>query len=113
MAAWFVELNSKLQGLLADPEDIDLALNTSGFTSNSTWAQRVGRQVTVYPQVVGTPVKGRMIASGLPAPPRQIIVRDATFGQAALNTAGQLIISSAGSTSSTYFFMPFTYWAAE
>lgn len=107
------ELNSKLQGLLADPEDIDLALNTSGFTSNSTWAQRVGRQVTVYPQVVGTPVKGRMIASGLPAPPRQIIVRDATFGQAALNTAGQLIISSAGSTSSTYFCMPFTYWAAE
>lgn len=107
------ELNDKLQGLLADPEDIDLTLNTSGFTSNNTWAQRVGRQVTVYPQVVGTPVKGRTIASGLPAPPKTINIRDATFGQISLNTDGQLIIISAGSTSSTYLYMPFTYWAAE
>lgn len=107
------ELNDKLQGLLADPEDIDLTLNTSGFTSNNTWAQRVGRQVTVYPQVVGTPVKGRTIASGLPAPPKTINIRDATFGQVSLNTDGQLIIASAGSTSSTYLYFPFIYWAAE
>ena len=107
------KLNDKLQGLLADPEDIDLTLNTSGFTSNNTWAQRVGRQVTVYPQVVGTPVKGRTIASGLPAPPKTINIRDATFGQVSLNTDGQLIIASAGSTSSTYLYFPFIYWAAE
>ena len=98
---------------MADPEDIDLTLNTSGFTSNNTWAQRVGRQVTVYPQVVGTPVKGRTIAIGLPAPLKTINIRDATFGQVSLNMDGQLIIASAGSTSSTYLYFPFTYWAAE
>lgn len=103
-------LNSKLQGLLADPEDIDLTLNTSSFMSNNTWAQRVGKQVTVYPQVVGVPVKGRTIATGLPAPTKQIIARDATFGQIALSTSGILSIISAGTTSSTYLYLPFSYW---
>ena len=104
------ELNEKLQDLLEDPEDIELDLNTSGFTSNSTWAQRVGKQVTVYPQVVGVPVKGRTIATGLPAPTKQIIARDATFGQIALSTSGILSIASAGTTSPTYLFLPFSYW---
>lgn len=112
--AWYVnrffKLNSKLQDLLADPEDIELDLNTSGFTSNNTWAQRVGKQVTVYPQVVGVPVKGRTIATGLPAPTKQVIVRDATFGQIALSTKGILSIASAGTTSSTYLYLPFSYW---
>ena len=103
-------LTGKLQDLLADPEDIDLDLNTSQFTTNSTWAQRVGKQVTVYPQVVGVPVKGRTIATGLPAPTKQIIARDATFGQIALSTSGILSIASAGTTSSTYLFLPFSYW---
>ena len=107
------ELNDKLQGLLADPEDIDLTLNTSGFTSNNTWAQRVGRQVTVYPEIVGTPVKGRTIASGLPAPQKQIIARDATFGIVEISTAGVMSISSAATTSLTYFAIPVSYWAAE
>ena len=104
------ELIGKLQDLLEDPEDIELDLNTSGFTGNSTWAQRVGKQVTVYPQVVGVPVKGQTIATGLPAPTKQIIARDATFGQIALSTSGILSIASAGTTSSTYLFLPFSYW---
>lgn len=107
------ELNSKLQGLLADPEDIELDLNTSGFTSNSTWAQRVGRQVTVYPQVSGVPVKGRTIATGLPAPSKIINVRDPNFGIVEVYLDGTLLISSAAVTSASYFLMPFTYWAEE
>ncbi len=106
-------LNSKLQGLLADPEDIELDLNTSGFTSNSTWAQRAGREVKVYPYVVGVPVQGRTIATGLPKPQKQIVLRDSSFGIVVISTAGIMSISSAGTTSSSYFGIPVSYWAAE
>jgi hypothetical protein len=99
--------------LEADPEDIPLTLNTSGFATNNTWAQRIGREVKVYPYVIGTPVQGRTIASGLPAPPRTIALRDSTFGIVQINTQGQMILSSAGTTSATYFAIPFSYWAAE
>lgn len=107
------ELNDKLQGLLSDPENIDLDLNTSQFTSNTTWAQRAGREVKVYPYVVGTPINGRTICTGLPKPPKQIILRDASFGVVQLATSGIMSVLSAGSSSSTYFAMPFSYWAAE
>ncbi len=107
------ELNSELQGLLADPEDIELDLNTSGFTSNSTWAQRAGREVKVYPYVVGVPVQGRTIATGLPKPQKQIVLRDSSFGIVVISTAGIMSISSAGTTSSSYFGIPVSYWAAE
>lgn len=107
------KLNDKLQGLLADPEDIELDLNTSGFTSNSTWAQRAGREVKVYPYVVGVPVQGRTIATGLPKPQKQIVLRDSSFGIVVISTAGIMSISSAGTTSSSYFGIPVSYWAAE
>lgn len=107
------ELNSKLQGLLEDPEDIDIDLNTSQFTQNATYAQRVGRDVRVYPYVRGVPVKGRIIATGLPAPEKDIILRDAVFGIVVISTAGIMSISSAGTTSSAYFGIPVSYWAAE
>jgi hypothetical protein len=92
-----------------EPENIPLSLNTSQFSTNATWAQRRGREVKVYPQVIGIPVQGRTIATGLPAPPRIINVRDASFGIVAVSMDGTLLISSAGTTSQTYFYMPFTY----
>lgn len=107
------EQNSKIQGVLADPEDIDLDLNTSQFSQNVTYAQRVGRDVRVYPYVVGVPVKGRTIATGLPKPQKQIILRDPTFGNVVISTAGVMSISSSATTSSAYFAIPVSYWAAE
>lgn len=107
------EQNSKIQGVLADPEDIDLDLNKSQFSQNVTYAQRVGRDVRVYPYVVGVPVKGRTIATGLPAPQKQIILRDPTFGIVVISTAGVMSVSSAATTSSGYFAIPVSYWAAE
>lgn len=104
------ELNSKLE---AEVEDIPLSLNTSQFSTNATWAQRRGREVKVYPLVAGVPVKGRTIATGLPAPSKIINIYSYPFGQVSLSTSGILSIASAGGTTSTYMFMPFTYWAAE
>lgn len=107
------ESNGKLQELLSDPEDVDLDLNTTQFSTNVTWAQRVGREVKVYPYVVGTPINGRTICTGLPKPTKQIILRDVSFGVVQLATSGIMSVLSAGSSSSTYFAMPFSYWAAE
>ena len=111
--AGFTELNSKLQGLLANPEDVDLNLNTTQFSTNQTWAQRAGREVKVYPYVVGIPANRRTICTGLPKPTKQIVLRDVSFGIVQLSTNGVMSVTSAGSVSSTYFAMPFSYWAAE
>lgn len=107
------ELNSKIQGVLADPEDIDLDLNKSQFSQNATYAQRVGRDVRVYPYIVGVPVQGRTIATGLPKPQKQIILQDPSFGIVVISTAGVMSISSAGTTATSYFGIPVSYWAAE
>lgn len=102
-----------MQILTADPEDIDIVLNTSQFTQNVTYAQRVGRDVRVYPYVVGVPVKGTTVATGLPAPEKQIILRDAAFGIIAISTKGVMSIASAATSSNAYFGTPVSYWAAE
>lgn len=102
-----------MAALTAEPEDIPLSLNKSNFSTNTTFAQRVGRDVRVYPYVVGVPVKGTTIATGLPAPEKQIILLDAAFGIIAISTKGVMSIASAATSSNTYFGTPVSYWAAE
>lgn len=99
------QLNENLEIELIEP-----ALNTTDFTANTTWAHKQGKQVIVYPYVTGVPVKNKTIATGLPAPKKQVNVRDTGFGIVTLNTAGTLYISSQGVTTSSYFAMPFSYF---
>ena len=77
-------------------ETLSITLNTSGWTVNTTWAEKIGNMVIVHVYVQGTSSNGKAIASGLPAPRNSITVADiGGAGLAILNTSGSLAISSA------------------
>lgn len=99
------ELNSKCTIV----ENIPLSLNTNGYT-NTTWAQKRGNEVKVYPQVIGVPVKNSTIATGFPSPKENIFVENTEFGIVQLDTSGKLLVNSPGATTSEYFFVPFSYF---
>lgn len=81
-------------------ETLTISLNTSGWTENTTWAEKMGNLVIVHVYVQGTTANGKAIASGLPAPRNSITVADiGGSGLADLNTSGSLAISSASTGS--------------
>lgn len=77
-------------------ETLAITLNTSEWTSNTTWAEKMGNIVIVHVYVQGTTQNGKNIASGLPTPRNSITIADiGGSGLAVLNTSGSLAISSA------------------
>lgn len=91
-------------------EEVQISLNISDFTLNTTWAHKQGKQVIIYPYVTGKPTKGTTIATGFPIPLKQVNIRDAGFGIVTLDESGRLYISSAAVTTSSYFIMPLSYF---
>ena len=91
-------------------EEVQISLNISDFTLNTTWAHKQGKQVIIYPYVTGKPTKGTTIATGFPTPLKQVNIHDAGFGIVTLDKSGRLYISSAGVTTSSYFIMPLSYF---
>lgn len=81
-------------------DTLSLSLNTSDWTANTTWAERMGNIVVVHVNVQGSTASGKVIATGLPAPRAAITIADiGGAGLAILNTSGQLAISSASTGS--------------
>ena len=91
-------------------EEVQISLNISDFTLNTTWVHKQGKQVIIYPYVTGKPTKGTTIATGFPIPLKQVNIRDAGFGIVTLDESGRLYISSAAVTTSSYFIMPLSYF---
>lgn len=89
-------------------QTLNPTLNTSGWTTNSTTAFRIGNLVFVNVYVLGTPTERKIIASGLPKPNRNnalsfIIPSSLGNSVGAVSLAGDIVLSSPGTTSAGYF----------
>lgn len=70
----------------------------------------MGKEIKVYPQLTGVPVKGKTIATGFPPPKKTISIRSDSFGIVSINESGVMYISSAAVATSGYFYLPFSYF---
>lgn len=96
-------------GIVDDTTSTLSITKASGWTTNSTWAERRGALVIVHVYVQGTTANNKSIATGLPKPRSTIDVVDiGGCGVIRLNTSGSLFVQSA--STGAFFGATFAYF---